>query len=150
MYALVNAVTLIGTDANPVLGILTCYYSGRPGGDFFVGIAPRIALAYSAVGIAMNVLCTSLICGCIFVGVRDLSTARSDNQEGESEAGLSSGNNHNGIFLRAAEVIVESMLPYTLFGAAYVVTLGLNSPVSILFLSLYVMFTVRCVVSYTS
>ena len=45
-------------------------------------------------------------------------------------------------FTGAMSIVVESMLPYTLFGVAYLVTLGTNSPVSILFLSLYVMFTV--------
>ena len=114
-----------------------------------MGIAPRVALAYSAVGIAMNVFCTSLICGRIFLGVREISTVRNGSDVCDSEDGSSSGSNHGGLFFRAAEVIVESMLPYTLFGVAYVVTLGLNSPVSILFLSLYVMFTVRCVVYYT-
>ena len=42
----------------------------------------------------------------------------------------------------AASLIIESMLPYTLFGIAYVATLGVNHPTSIFFLSVYVMFTV--------
>ena len=36
----------------------------------------------------------------------------------------------------------------TVFGVAYVTLLGLNSPVAILFLSLYVMFTVRLIVAW--
>ena len=107
-----------------MLGILTCYYSGRPGGDFFVGIA----LAYSAVGIAMNVLCSSLICWHI---IREMALGRAD------------GVPLNRGAVGAVTIVVESMLPYTLFGAAYVTLLGLDSPVAILFLSLYVMFTVR-------
>ena len=42
---------------------MTCYFSGRPNADFFVGIAHHVALAYSTVVIATNVLCTTLICG---------------------------------------------------------------------------------------
>ena len=43
-------------------------------------------------------------------------------------------------------MVIESMLPYTLFGIAYVATLGANSPVTILFLSVYVMFTVSATI----
>ncbi|KAI1793800.1 hypothetical protein LXA43DRAFT_1000588 [Ganoderma leucocontextum] len=111
-----------------VLGILTCYYSGRPGGDFFVGIAPHIALGYSAVGIAMNVLCSSLICWYIVC------------ETPWSFSGAAAIAPNRGA-LNAVTIVVESMLPYTLFGVAYVTLLGLNSPVAILFLSLYVMFT---------
>ena len=49
-------------------------------------------------------------------------------------------------FTGAVSMVIESMLPYTLFGIAYVATLGANSPVTILFLSLYVMFTVSATI----
>lgn len=133
-------------SCSSVLGILTCYYSGRPGADFYVGIAPRIAMAYSAVGIAMNFICTMLICGRILYvshAVANLLTG----------GGLFDDLHIRGNFSlihKAALMIMESMLPYTLFGAAYVITLGLISPLSILFLSLYVMFTVRRVIGSTS
>ncbi len=111
-----------------MLGILTCYYSGRPGVDFFVVIAPHVALAYSAVGIAMNVLCSSLICWHI---IREMAGGRPEGIPANRGA------------RNAVTIVVESMLPYTLFGVAYVALLGVGSPVAILFLSLYVMFTVR-------
>ncbi|KAM5531439.1 hypothetical protein V8D89_014896 [Ganoderma adspersum] len=122
-----------------VLGILTCYFSGRPGGNFFVGIAPRIAMAYSAVGIAMNFMCTVLICGRIAYASRGFSNIVNGGTVLDDLN--TSGSSSNQIVHKAALMIVESMLPYTLFGAAYVIALGLISPVSILFLSLYVMFT---------
>ncbi len=116
-----------------MLGVLTCWYSGRPGGDFFVGIAPHIALAYSTVGIAMNVICSSLICGFII-----------HHTHGSSKlVGLRVDNENRRVFSHVIEIIAEAMLPYTLFGVAYVTLLGLNSPVAIIFLSLYIMFTVR-------
>ncbi|KAM5545864.1 hypothetical protein V8D89_000902 [Ganoderma adspersum] len=120
---IVPSILYLGTVA---LGVMTCYYSGRPGGDFFVGIAPRIALTYSAVGIAMNVLCSSLICGNIIWQTRTYCAGGVPPNRGARNA---------------VSIVVESMLPYTLFGVAYVVLLGLDSPVAILFLSLYVMFT---------
>ena len=109
---------------------MTCYFSGRPNADFFVGIAPNIALAYSSTVIATNALCTTLICGRILWTRRKMRAA-----------GVGGGDAV--AFIGAVTLTVESMLPYTLFGVAYVATLGANSPVSILFLSLYVMFTVR-------
>ncbi|PIL34512.1 hypothetical protein GSI_03290 [Ganoderma sinense ZZ0214-1] len=123
---IVPSILYLGTV---VLGIMTCYYSGRPGGDFFVGIAPRIALTYSTVGIAMNVLCSSLICGYII----SQTTTSGNSSDGAPRLNRGARN--------AINVVVESMLPYTLFGVAYVTLLGLDSPVAILFLSLYVMFT---------
>ncbi|KAI1784839.1 hypothetical protein LXA43DRAFT_191165 [Ganoderma leucocontextum] len=110
------------------LGIMTCYFSGRPNADFFVGTAPRVALAYSTVVIATNVLCTTLICARILWTRRKMESAG---------VGCAAARAYTG----AVSIAVESMLPYTLFGVAYVATLGANSPVSILFLSLYVMFT---------
>ncbi|KAI1784843.1 hypothetical protein LXA43DRAFT_191334 [Ganoderma leucocontextum] len=124
---IIPSILYVGTI---VLGVLTCYYSGRPGGDFFVGIAPRIALAYSAVGIGMNVICSSLICGFIIYRTHKFSKILARNDDDE-----------HSISDRVVSIFVESMLPYTLFGVAYVTTLGLNSPTSILFLSLYIMFT---------
>ncbi|PIL34496.1 hypothetical protein GSI_03273 [Ganoderma sinense ZZ0214-1] len=110
------------------LGIMTCYFSGRSNADFFVGVAPHVALSYSTVVITTNVLCTTLICGRILWIRRKMQTV------GVGSAAARA-------FTTAVSIVVESMLPYTLFGVAYVATLGANSPVAILFLSLYVMFT---------
>ena len=43
-------------------------------------------------------------------------------------------------YFSLAAIIVESALPYTLCGIAFVISYGLNSEISILFLSLYAMF----------
>ena len=43
-------------------------------------------------------------------------------------------------YFRSASIIIESALPYTLSGIAFVVSNGLNSDITILFLSLYAMF----------
>ena len=115
------------------LGIMTCYFSGRPNADFFVGVAPHIALSYSTVVIATNVLCTTLICARI-LWIRGKMQA----------AGVGSAAAR--AFTGAVSMVIESMLPYTLFGIAYVATLGANSPVTILFLSVYVMFTVSATI----
>ncbi|KAI0370703.1 hypothetical protein BV20DRAFT_943459 [Pilatotrama ljubarskyi] len=113
--------------ATAALGILTCYVSGKPNADFFVGEAEQIALAYSTVVIALNVTASTLICVRILFLTRQMRGAL--------------GSESVRMYTGAAALIIESALPYTLFGIAYVVSLGLNSPTSILFLSIYVMFT---------
>lgn len=55
--------------------------------------------------------------------------------------------NHLGLeaskaYFTTVAIVVESALPYTLFGIAFLVSFGLDSDTSILFLSLYGMFTV--------
>ncbi|KAI9068958.1 hypothetical protein FKP32DRAFT_1641584 [Trametes sanguinea] len=122
--AIFPSILYFGTAA---LGILTCYTSGVPNSDFFLGKAADIALAYSSVVIGLNFTCSMLICG------RILWVAK------RMEATL--GREVSKTYTGAASLIVESMLPYTCFGIAYVVTLGINSPMSIFFLSVYVMFT---------
>ncbi|RPD54582.1 hypothetical protein L226DRAFT_442382, partial [Lentinus tigrinus ALCF2SS1-7] len=110
-----------------VLGILTCYYSGIPNSDFFLGLAANIALSYYSIVIGLNFSCTVLICARIlWVSNRLQQTL------GHATART---------YTSAAALIIESMLPYTLFGIAYVATLGVNHPTSIFFLSMYIMFT---------
>ncbi|KAI0710873.1 hypothetical protein C8Q76DRAFT_798391 [Earliella scabrosa] len=109
------------------LGIATCYISGKPGADFFLNLSADIALAYTSVVIALNFICTTLICS------RILWVAKSM----EKTLGREISKTYTG----AASIVIESMLPYTLFGIAYVATLGTNHPTSILFLALYVMAT---------
>ncbi|KAI0631476.1 hypothetical protein C8Q77DRAFT_138885 [Trametes polyzona] len=113
--------------ATAALGILTCYASGSPNANFFVGAAAQIALSYSSVVIGLNVTCTVFICGRILYLAHRM----------EATLGREVSRTYTG----AAALIVESMLPYTLFGIAYVVTLGMDSQYSIFFLSVYVMFT---------
>ncbi len=115
--------------STPVLGVLTCYYSGKPNADFFLGLAANIALSYYSIVIGLNFACTVLICGRILWVSRRL----------QQTLGGAAARTYTG----AAALMIESMMPYTLLGIAYVATLGVNHPTSILFLSLYIMCTVR-------
>ncbi|KAL1943547.1 hypothetical protein VTO73DRAFT_3992 [Trametes versicolor] len=114
----------LGTAA---LGIMTCVFTGIPNSNFFVGRASEVALAYSSVVIGLNVTLSLLICGRLLWHARTI----------ERSLGRHVARKYTG----AVALIVEAALPYTLFGIPYVVTLGTDSPVSILFLSIYVMFT---------
>ncbi|KAI1793756.1 hypothetical protein LXA43DRAFT_875206, partial [Ganoderma leucocontextum] len=109
------------------LGITTSVITGLPNANFFAGVSKHTALTYSCVVIALNITVSSLIC------IRLLHHAR----EIEGELGEHVASKYTG----TVSLIVESALPYTLFGIVFLVTLGIDHPSSILFLSLYVMFT---------
>ncbi|KAL1943549.1 hypothetical protein VTO73DRAFT_3994 [Trametes versicolor] len=114
----------LGTAA---LGVMTCVFTSLPHSNFFVGHAAKVALAYSSAVIALNVTLSTLICSRLLWRARAVETTLGPRVVRR--------------YTSAAALVVEGALPYTLFGIAYVVTLGTNSPTSILFLSLYVMFT---------
>ncbi|KAL6306352.1 hypothetical protein BKA93DRAFT_729644 [Sparassis latifolia] len=106
------------------LGITELYASGAPSGDFFAGLAEDIGIAYYSTSICMNVIVTCLICGrVIYLGRIMQRNMRVSHYTG------------------AIPIIIESAIPYTLFGIAFLVSYGLGSGISILFMSIYVMFT---------
>ncbi|KAG2039349.1 hypothetical protein BDR03DRAFT_860001 [Suillus americanus] len=110
-----------------VFGILDLITSGSPNGDFYEGLAARVGLVYFSLTIGLNVITTCLICGRIIFYARHMR-------------------NHLGLevskaYFTTVAIVVESALPYTLFGIAFLVSFGLDSDTSILFLSLYGMFT---------
>jgi len=113
--------------ATLAFGILELYVSGTPNANFFVGLAAHIAVTYAATSIGLNVLVTCLICGRILFYARF-----AQKQLGQAIAET---------YFSIAAIIIESALPYTLCGVAFLVSFGLNSEISILFLSFYIMFT---------
>ncbi|PCH43214.1 hypothetical protein WOLCODRAFT_121651, partial [Wolfiporia cocos MD-104 SS10] len=117
-------IVYLGTVA---LGILLLYTSGVPSGDYFAGLAAKAGVAYYSTTIALNVISTSLICGRIAFFARQM---RSDLNLAASSA-----------YVNAVAIIIESALPYTLCGVAFIVSYGLGNGLEILFLSLYIMFT---------
>ncbi|KAI0042029.1 hypothetical protein FA95DRAFT_1610537 [Auriscalpium vulgare] len=109
------------------LGVVELWASGAPHSDFFAGLAAHLGLAYYSLSIGLNVVVTSIICG------RLLWYART--------AKHYLGADVSGAYFSVAALIVESALPYSMAGIAFLVSYGLNSEISILFLSIYVMFT---------
>ncbi|TBU44171.1 hypothetical protein BD309DRAFT_1000670 [Dichomitus squalens] len=98
-----------------------------PHSNFFTGASQHVALSYATVVISLNFTLSSLICGRLLYHAHGV----------EHLLGRDVAQKYTG----AVALIVEAALPYTLFGIAYVITLGLHSPTTILFMSLYVMFT---------
>ena len=78
--------------------------------------------------IVLNFTCSMLIC------IRILYVTRRTRK--------TLGHETSQAYTGVVALIVEAMLPYTLFGLVYVVTLGVNHPTSIFWLSVYVMMTV--------
>jgi hypothetical protein len=111
-----------------VFGILDLITSGSPNGNFYEGLAARVGLVYFSLTIGLNVITTCLICG------RIMFYARRVRNHLDLEVSMA--------YFTTVAIVVESALPYTLFGIAFLVSFGLDSDTSILFLSLYGMFTV--------
>ena len=86
-------------------------------------------LAYTASTIGVNAICSVAVCAHILYRSRSINTL----------LGQAAGLTYTG----ALAVIVECMVPYVLIGLIYLVMLGLQNPLSIVFLSLYSMFMVR-------
>jgi len=109
-----------------ILGIFELYTSGVPTGDAFVGLSAHIGVTYASVSVGLNVIVTAMICSRIaYFGTAVHSSA---NRKSMAK------------YTGTIPMIIESCLPYTISGIAFVVSLGVGSQISILFLSLYVMF----------
>ncbi|KIJ65817.1 hypothetical protein HYDPIDRAFT_27050 [Hydnomerulius pinastri MD-312] len=113
--------------ATLILGIFELYTSGVPTGNAFEGLAAHIGVTYCAVSVGLNVIVTAMICGRIgYLGMAIHTTSTKKSMAK---------------YTGTIPIIVESGLAYAVSGIAFVVSLGIGSEISILFLSLYVMFT---------
>lgn len=93
-----------------------------------------MGLAYYSTMIGLNVILTCLILGRILYLGRAVSiTARKKCMAR---------------YTGTISMIVESALPYALSGIAWLVSYGIGSEISILFLSFYIMFTVSMLLRY--
>ncbi|KAH9895879.1 hypothetical protein C8Q73DRAFT_632309, partial [Cubamyces lactineus] len=117
------AVLYLGSFA---LGIAQLIASGIPHSDYFAGFAQKLGTAYTSTIIGLEIIVTSLIC------VRILYVANRHDRAGAQTVAYYTG---------GMAVTVESALPCTLLGIAYLITFARGDDVSIFFLSIYVMST---------
>ena len=110
------------------LGIATCVISGQSNADFYAGISSQIALSYACTSMGVNIICSVLICARILWIARRIQATLGDKVSRE--------------YTGAMAIIIESMLPYTVFAIAYMATLGSGSPLVTFFISPYVMLSV--------
>ncbi|KAI0755632.1 hypothetical protein C8Q74DRAFT_1373406 [Fomes fomentarius] len=127
---------VIWADVRPILfssvlylatfatGLLQLVETGRPRGNYFFGVAKKLGIAYTTMVISNELILTALICARIIHIRRWYDTK-------------SGWRSHTG----AISIVVESALPCTLFGLAYLITFALATNLSVFFLSVYAMFT---------
>ncbi|RPD54573.1 hypothetical protein L226DRAFT_470935 [Lentinus tigrinus ALCF2SS1-7] len=117
--------------ASIALGILELYLSGKPNAHFFVGKAMQLGTAYWASTISLNIITTSVICGRLIYLGRAIEVAR--NVKGRGMAALR--------YTGTVSMVVESALPYSMAGLAFLVSYGIGSDISIMFGAFYGMFS---------
>ncbi|KAI9457705.1 hypothetical protein HD554DRAFT_2301550 [Boletus coccyginus] len=113
--------------ATLTLGVLQIYMFGSHANSFIDGFASRMSLAYYIVCVFLNTTLSSMICYCI---IRHGKLVHAE-----------LGREYSLGYFSIAEIIIESALPFTLSGIAFLVTLGLSSQVMVLFEWVYFMMT---------
>ncbi|KAF9235462.1 hypothetical protein BU15DRAFT_64818 [Melanogaster broomeanus] len=107
------------------LGIMINWTSSSPGGDFFDGLASIFGLSYYSVSTLLNTIVTCIICyRMVSHGIRMKKQL---------------GREYACTYFDVVSIIVESVLPYTLSGIAFMVSLGIGSQTSVAFLSVNIM-----------
>ncbi|KAI0773167.1 hypothetical protein BD413DRAFT_472818 [Trametes elegans] len=112
------------------LGIIELYASGKPGADFFVGTAAQLGVAYYTTTIALNALATTVICARLSRALAAASRSR----------GVRAGAHRQRYYVGTLPIVVESALPYSAAGVAFLVAYGLQSDRTVLFGAFYGMF----------
>ena len=112
-----------------VLGVLVAWATDPPATDFHTGIAAKFGLAYWSVSVFLNTTLTCMIC------YRVLRHGRRVQEH--------LGNEYASFYFGVAAIVIESVLPYTLSGIAFLVTFGLGSPTWVTFLCVYFLMMVR-------
>ncbi|KAH0828687.1 hypothetical protein J3R83DRAFT_3056 [Lanmaoa asiatica] len=105
------------------LGFLIDWITSLPGGNFFSGVASQLGLAYYTVSVFLNTTLTCMIC------YRMVQHARKVQED--------LGHEYASLYFAIATIIVESVLPYTLSGIAFLISLGIGSPTSVAFVCVY-------------
>jgi len=108
-----------------VLGVLVDWTSSSPGGDFYTGVASQFGLAYCGVSVALSTILACMIC---YRLVRHGRRVREH-----------LGHEYASPYFAVVTLVVESVLPCTLSGIAFLVSLGVGSPTSVAFVCVYFM-----------
>ncbi|KAF8554521.1 hypothetical protein OG21DRAFT_1578175 [Imleria badia] len=103
--------------------------TGRAGGKFFAGVASQLGLAYYTVSVFLNTVSTGMVC------YRMLRHGRSVREH--------LGQEYASSYFAVVTLVVESVLPYTMCGIAFLVSLGVGSPTSVAFVCVY--FLMMCI-----
>ena len=111
------------------LGVLVAWVTSSRGGDFVNGVATQFSIAYWSVSVFLHTTMTCMICHRVLQHGRKVQEHL--------------GDEYASLYFTVATIIVESVLPYTLSGIAFLVTLGVGSPTSPTFICVYFLMMVR-------
>ncbi|KAH9934013.1 uncharacterized protein BXZ73DRAFT_100853 [Epithele typhae] len=113
--------------ASLCLGVAQLIEAGVPHGNYFLGIAQKLGVAYTSCIISLNIINTSLVAGRVYVVGKRYAAAM--------------GSDVGAAYTGAVSIMIESSALSTLTGIAYLVSFAINSELNIFFLSIYVMCT---------
>ena len=107
---------------------MVVFLSSSPGGNFFVGIVAELGLAYYSLSVGLTAMLTWIICHRMVKHALDVKEHL--------------GKDYASVYFALFALIIESMLPYTLSGIAFLVSFGVGSPTSIAFACVYILMMV--------
>lgn len=102
--------------------------SSIPGGNFFSGIAAQLGLAYYSVSVGLTAMLTLIICYRMVTHGLEMKKRL--------------GDDYASVYFALLAVIIESVLPYTLSGVAFLISFGVGSSTSIAFACVYILMMV--------
>ncbi|KAH0828729.1 hypothetical protein J3R83DRAFT_3141 [Lanmaoa asiatica] len=108
-----------------VLGILVIWTSNVPGGNFFSGVTYQLGLAYYSVTVFLTAMLTGSICFRVVWFGRTIKEYL--------------GYEYASPYFAIVALVVESLLPCTLSGIAFLVSFGVGNQTSIGFACVYIL-----------
>jgi hypothetical protein len=105
------------------LSALVAWVTSFPGSNFITGVAAQFSLAYWSVSVFLNTTLTCMICYRLVWHGRKVQEYL--------------GHEHASFYFAVVTIIVESVLPYTLSGIAFLVSFGVESPTVSTFICVY-------------
>jgi hypothetical protein len=121
---------VFGSNVKPLaLGVAVDWVSSAPGGDLFSGLASILGMAYYSTSVFLNAAVTGIICYRMVYHAMKVKKQL--------------GHEHASGYLDVVSVIVESVLPYSLSGIAFLVSFGTGNESSMTFYFVYICGMVR-------
>ena len=116
-----------------VLGILLIWETSTHGGNFFSGISSQLGLAYYTTSVFLTAMLTWMVCYRVVQYGRRI------------KEGL--GSEYASPYFAIVALVVESVLPCTLSGIAFLISFGIGSQTSVCFSFVFILMMVRSLVS---
>jgi len=109
--------------ASTSMGIVTTIQSGVPGGDFFHGVTVNFTVPWLVLTITFNILTTSMITFRLLTVSRNMRNVLSKERAD--------------VYIGVIAILIESALPFSLLGIAYLITYIRQDPESLAFADIW-------------